>query len=45
MEWFSTCCSAPPLIDEHINEDDDPPVALCSKCKDWSDFENWEEEE
>mgnify|MGYP003131731779 CR=1 FL=1 len=36
-EWWSICCTAPPLYD--IDEDVDEPIGLCMHCRDNTVFE------
>ena len=38
IEWWSQCCTAPPLYDLHI-EENIMPTGICMKCKDNSGFE------
>lgn len=37
-EWYSICCTAPPLYD--IDESIDEPIGLCMHCRDNTTFEN-----
>ena len=37
-EWYSECCSAPPLYDLHHEEGIDP-VGICMSCREHTGFE------
>ena len=39
--WMSTCCGGSAITE--LVEDGDIGVAICSECRDWSDFELEEE--
>ena len=41
MVWMSTCCGGSAITE--LVEDGDIGVAICSECRDWSDFELEEE--
>ena len=35
LEYYSNCCTAPPLYDIHYEEEfDAEPVGVCMKCRD-----------
>ena len=38
LEYYSMCCTAPPLYDLHIEEGVDP-IGICMNCRDHSGFE------
>ena len=37
-EWYSTCCTAPPLYDLHDNGEHEL-LGMCMKCQDKATFE------
>ena len=41
-EWYSICCTAPPLYD--IDTSDDEPIGLCMHCREHTTFSQQEEE-
>ena len=43
-EWWSNCCTAPPLYDLHEEENIDT-IGICMDCKEHAVFEKWNEEE
>tara|TARA_R110002012_G_scaffold225143_1_gene397134 strand:+ start:80 stop:229 length:150 start_codon:yes stop_codon:yes gene_type:complete len=43
-EWYSICCTAPPMYDLHI-DDGIEPAGLCMQCRDHATFELMKEEE
>ena len=45
LEWWSTCCTAPPMYDLHIDEiTADEPLGMCMFCRDHATFELLEDE-
>ena len=42
-EWYSVCCTAPPLYELHDNGEYEP-VGICMHCRDNTTFELIEEE-
>ena len=43
-EWWSDCCTAPPLFDLHIEEGIEP-LGLCMQCRDNATFSKGEEDD
>ena len=43
-EWYSICCSAPPMFELHTEEGIEP-IGICSQCRDNTTFINYEEED
>ena len=43
-EWYSLCCTAPPLYDLHIEEELDT-IGICMKCREHTSFEKEDEDE
>lgn len=42
-EWYSVCCTAPPLYD--IDTDYDEPIGICMHCRDNTTFSQGEDDE
>tara|TARA_R110002020_G_scaffold324607_5_gene540284 strand:+ start:264 stop:401 length:138 start_codon:yes stop_codon:yes gene_type:complete len=42
-EWYSECCSAPPLYGVHEEEGIDV-IGICMSCREHTSFNLWEEE-
>ena len=42
-EWYSVCCTAPPLYD--IDTDYDEPIGICMHCRDNTTFSQGENDE
>ena len=42
-EWYSVCCTAPPLYDLH-HDDEFEPTGICMNCRDHTTFVKEEEE-
>ena len=38
-EWYSVCCTAPPLYELCIDPDTDMQLGMCMCCRDNSTFE------
>ncbi len=38
LEWYSVCCTAPPLYDLHDNGEYEP-LGICMHCRDNTTFE------
>ena len=43
-EWYSECCSAPPLYEVHEVPMDEH-MGICMKCREHTSFEQWNKEE
>jgi len=43
MVWMSTCCGGSAITEVMEDEGLEVGVAICSECRDWSDFELEEE--
>ena len=37
LEWWSECCTAPPMYDIHIEKNLDP-IGICMSCRDSTTF-------
>ena len=44
-EWWSICCTAPPLYDIQEEEEGIDPIGLCMQCREHTGFEKWREDE
>ena len=45
-EWWSNCCTAPPLYDIHYDEEyDAEPIGLCMQCRENAVFNQLTEED
>lgn len=43
-EWYSMCCTAPPLYDLHQEEETDT-IGICMKCREHASFEKGDDDE
>ena len=43
-EWYSECCTAPPLFDLHHTEEPEDPLGICMYCRDNATFTKGDEE-
>tara|TARA_R110000765_G_scaffold333233_1_gene423813 strand:+ start:230 stop:412 length:183 start_codon:yes stop_codon:yes gene_type:complete len=39
LEWYSICCTAPPLYDLHDLKDGIDPIGICMNCREHTGFE------
>ena len=46
-EWWSDCCTAPPLYDLHDVDNKEIPdvTGICMCCREHTSFQCWKEEE
>ena len=39
LQWYSNCCTAPPIHDLHIDHEyDTQPIGLCMQCREGAVF-------
>ena len=46
-EWWSDCCTAPPLYELHDLDNKEIPdvIGICMSCREHTSFQCWKEED